>query len=149
MKSMGNWARRALEGLGAALALVLLASCGGGTEQVDPVRADALLVFGDEMSVLTKDRRKGRKYSVNALDSDGVIDCAISTSQPAVAAVDADRWPTPSASCSRNAIRSARAVNAYIFAQRRARRSTTSPAQLAAARVVHGALRLQRPDVRC
>jgi hypothetical protein len=56
--------------------LALLASCGGGTEQITPFAPQRLLVLGDEMSVLTKDLPQGRKYSVNALQADGAtLDC--------------------------------------------------------------------------
>jgi outer membrane lipase/esterase len=80
MKSMGNRARRALQGLAAGLALLLLASCGGGTEQVTPFDPARYLAFGDEMSVLTKDLPQGRKYTVNGLASDGSIDCLADSS---------------------------------------------------------------------
>ncbi len=51
----------------------LLASCGGGT-QVEAFSPQRVLVFGDETSVITTD---GRKYTVNALKTDGVtFDCA-------------------------------------------------------------------------
>lgn len=72
---IGNRAQRALKGFGAALAVVLLGSCGGSTEQIEPFDPTRLLVFGDEMSVLTKELPQGRKYSVNALNSDGSLDC--------------------------------------------------------------------------
>jgi hypothetical protein len=77
MNSMGNRARRALQGLSTGLALLALASCGGGTEQITPFDPTRYIVFGDEMSYLTAD---GRKYTVNALDSNGVPDCSIDTS---------------------------------------------------------------------
>lgn len=69
MKSKRNRVRRALAGLGAGLALLALAACGGGTEQITPFAPARLLVLGDEMSVLTKDAAQGRKYSVNAVDA--------------------------------------------------------------------------------
>jgi outer membrane lipase/esterase len=74
MNSKGNWARRALAGLGAALALMVLAGCGGGTEQITPFAPTRLLVLGDEMSVLTNATDVpigpiGRKYSVNAVNT--------------------------------------------------------------------------------
>ncbi len=73
---IGKRAQRALKGFGAALAVVLLGSCGGSTEQIEPFDPTRLLVFGDEMSVLTNEPPQGRKYSVNALASDGVtVDC--------------------------------------------------------------------------
>lgn len=62
------------------LALVLmlplaLASCGGGTSQVEPFSPKRLVVFGDEYSVITS---TGKKYAINALGSDGVtIDCKL------------------------------------------------------------------------
>jgi outer membrane lipase/esterase len=77
MKLTGGWAHGALRGCVALLALGLLASCGGGTEQIEPFEPTRLLVFGDEMSVMTSTDPKGRKYSVNALGSDNTtIDCA-------------------------------------------------------------------------
>jgi hypothetical protein len=74
MKSNGNWARRALAGLGVGLALMVLAGCGGGTEQITPFAPTRMLVLGDEMSVLTNATDPpigpiGRKYSVNALQA--------------------------------------------------------------------------------
>jgi phospholipase/lecithinase/hemolysin len=77
MKSMDKWTCRAAAGLAAGLLLALLASCGGGTEQIEPFEPKRYFAFGDEMSVLTEDVPLGRKYSVNALFSDGSgIDCA-------------------------------------------------------------------------
>lgn len=76
MNNMGRWARRAVAGLGAVLALGLLASCGGGTEQITPFEPQRLLVLGDEMSVLTPAPLRGRKYSTNALNDDNTaLDC--------------------------------------------------------------------------
>ena len=80
MKSIGKRARRAIVGMCMGLAVGLLASCGGGTEQVTPFAPVRMFAFGDEMSVLTKELPQGRKYTVNAVQSDGVtIDCAVST----------------------------------------------------------------------
>jgi phospholipase/lecithinase/hemolysin len=59
-----------------ALALGVLASCGGGTSQYDPFVPKRLIVFGDENSTITAN---GRKYSVNGLDGNNAIDC---TQQP-------------------------------------------------------------------
>jgi phospholipase/lecithinase/hemolysin len=50
-----------------------LAACGGGTSQYDPFIPGRLLVFGDESSTLTPN---GRSYSVNAVTTEGGIDCA-------------------------------------------------------------------------
>jgi outer membrane lipase/esterase len=77
MKSLGNRARRALMAVSAGLVLGLLVSCGGGTEQVTPFAPTRMFTFGDEMSVLTKELPQGRKYTVNAVQTDGVtIDCS-------------------------------------------------------------------------
>ncbi len=54
------------------LALALLASCGGGTSQVDPFVPGRLLVFGDDDSAINLN---GRKYGVNGLGADGQFDC--------------------------------------------------------------------------
>jgi len=82
MFSMGNWARRAVKGISAVLLMGLLASCGGGTEQIDPFQPTRYFAFGDAMSVMTP---AGLKYTVNAIDSDGLPDCTISTSsQPSL-----------------------------------------------------------------
>lgn len=65
--------RRAVVGAGAAL---LLASCGGGdpVERFAPTR---MLVFGDEISLISSD---GRKYTVNSLQADNTtLDCSNST----------------------------------------------------------------------
>jgi outer membrane lipase/esterase len=76
MMSTSPWALRAVRGCGALLLTALLAACGGGTEQIEPFEPRRMLALGDEMSVLTKDAPQGRKYSVNALQSDGVtLDC--------------------------------------------------------------------------
>lgn len=67
---MNPWLRRA----GAlALAVGLLSSCGGST-QSDPFRPTRLLAFGDELSVIEDSgaNANGRKYGVNALQTDGV-----------------------------------------------------------------------------
>jgi outer membrane lipase/esterase len=53
---------------------VLLASCGGGGDQVSTFHANRVIAFGDEMSVINAD---GSKYSVNALVSGSttLLDC--------------------------------------------------------------------------
>ena len=60
----------------AGLALLLIVSCGGGT-QVEKYVPTRVLAFGDENSVIESD---GRKYTVNGLSSDGLgtIDCQAS-----------------------------------------------------------------------
>lgn len=60
----------------APLLALLLASCGGGGEPIEPFRPVRVINIGDEMSVLTALPPQGRKYSVNALAGDGQsIDC--------------------------------------------------------------------------
>ena len=136
MKSMGNWAGRAFAGVGAGLC-VLLASCGGGTERVTEFEPTRYIVFGDEMSVLTKDAPQGRKYSVNALDSDGIgINCAAnSSSQPSLLWTQelANEFGFVFEECNP----SARAVTAFSYAAPGAK-AADFLTQLAAARVVHG-----------
>lgn len=50
----------------------LLVGCGGGTSQVDRFVPERLLVFGDELSVLTDE---GLKYSPNDIDENGQLKC--------------------------------------------------------------------------
>jgi outer membrane lipase/esterase len=57
---------------GAAAVLSLLAGCGGGTSQVDSFQPERLLVFGDELSVLTSE---GLKYSPNYISDTGQREC--------------------------------------------------------------------------
>jgi outer membrane lipase/esterase len=64
--------RRAAAGLGALVALGLVASCGGGTSQSEPFLAQRYFAFGDEASVLTP---TGRNYAVNGLATDGTVNC--------------------------------------------------------------------------
>lgn len=66
------WGRPAL--LAAVVGAALLVACGGG-EQVETFRANRLLAFGDETSVITAD---GSKYSVNALQTadNTKLDCS-------------------------------------------------------------------------
>jgi hypothetical protein len=64
-----------LRAAGTVLAALLIASCGGGTSQVEPFKATRVIAFGDEWSALQPD---GRKYTVNALDAAGTtIDCSL------------------------------------------------------------------------
>ncbi len=77
MKLMGKFARRSLALCSGLLALGLVASCGGSTEQIDPFEPTRMFALGDEMSVITPlPLGAGRKYSVNALNADGTaLDC--------------------------------------------------------------------------
>lgn len=59
----------------AGLAAGLLASCGGGTSQIEPFVATRYIAFGDELSAFAPD---GRKYAVNGFASDGTTrDCNV------------------------------------------------------------------------
>ncbi len=61
-----------------AVAALSLASCGGGTAQIDPFAPSRVLAFGDELSALTKIDSIGNKYAVNSLDAAGTnIDCTL------------------------------------------------------------------------
>lgn len=133
MKAMGKRARRALQGLTMALGAMLLAACGGGTEQVTPFEPTRYLVFGDELSYLTGD---GRKYTVNALNSDGSVNCLANTSdQPSRlwTQILAGTFNFVFAECNPNA----RPVSAFVYAQPGAKADDFA-AQVAAARLVHG-----------
>lgn len=136
MFSMGNWAQRAVKGIGASLLLGLLASCGGGTEQVDEFKPTRYVAFGDAMSVITRPGPQGLKYTVNAVDSDGNTDCTISSSsQPSLlwTQILGNTFNFAFAECNP----SERTVNAFIFAKPEAK-SADFVTQLAEARVVHG-----------
>jgi hypothetical protein len=53
----------------------LLASCGGGTTQIEPFIASRVITFGDELSSFTAD---GRKYAVNGISTDAAVaSCAL------------------------------------------------------------------------
>jgi outer membrane lipase/esterase len=56
----------------ATLASLLLAACGGGTQQQEAFVPQRYFAFGDDASAFTSD---GRKYSINGLDSNNVRDC--------------------------------------------------------------------------
>jgi phospholipase/lecithinase/hemolysin len=56
------------------LALALLGSCGGGTEQFATFVPARLIVFGDDTSALTQ---SGLNYSVNGLGSTGLVNCTV------------------------------------------------------------------------
>lgn len=64
--------------LGTALcAAWLLASCGGGTTQIEPFIASRVIALGDELSAFTAE---GRKYAVNGVSTDAAV--ASCTLQP-------------------------------------------------------------------
>lgn len=135
MVSMGKRARRAVMGV---LVLGLLASCGGGTEQITPFEPTRYIAFGDEMSVLTKEAPVGRKYTVNAVGSDGVSpDCAANTStQPSLlwTQVLGNTFGFVFAECNPANL----GVTAFSYAAPGAKADDFA-AQVAEARVVHGA----------
>lgn len=59
----------------ATIAGVLLASCGGGTTQVEPFVPSRYIAFGDELSAFEPD---GRKYTVNAFNAAATAyDCTL------------------------------------------------------------------------
>lgn len=58
----------------ALLATALLAACGGSGDQIEPFQPTRVLAFGDEASLLTA---QGRKYTVNSLDTNNVLDCTL------------------------------------------------------------------------
>lgn len=76
MKFSGMAQRRSGGAVKALLMVVMAAAlwaCGGGTTQQITFLPERLIVLGDENSLLTSN---GRKYTVNALGTSDVIDCA-------------------------------------------------------------------------
>lgn len=59
--------------LASLAALAVVASCGGG-DRVTAFVPGRILAFGDEASVITP---AGKKYTVNTLDANGVLDCTL------------------------------------------------------------------------
>ena len=55
------------------LLLPWLASCGGGTSQIEPFQAQRVIFIGDQTVGLLPD---GRRYGINAVDAASVFDCA-------------------------------------------------------------------------
>ncbi|MCY7316562.1 MAG: esterase [Rubrivivax sp.] len=64
--------RHAFAATAAAVALAVLAACGGGTSQYEPFIADRVIAFGDDTSALRSD---GRRFGTNGLTDAGVFDC--------------------------------------------------------------------------
>jgi len=67
-----KWCGRGLRAL-PWLLLGWLASCGGGTQQIDPFQPRQIIFVGDENVGLLPD---GRRYGINALNADNIFDCA-------------------------------------------------------------------------
>jgi outer membrane lipase/esterase len=55
------------------LLLAWLASCGGGTQQIEPFKPRQIIFIGDETVGLLPD---GRRYGINALNAANVFDCS-------------------------------------------------------------------------
>ncbi|HEX7637277.1 MAG TPA: SGNH/GDSL hydrolase family protein [Burkholderiaceae bacterium] len=76
MPFKNNLGRIALRALAGVVALVSLASCGGGTYQENPFVPARILTFGDENSTLVG--AQGLKYSINGIStSTDQVDCAL------------------------------------------------------------------------
>jgi phospholipase/lecithinase/hemolysin len=56
----------------AAAMAATLASCGGGTSQIEPFRPQQVIVLGDDSNLLTTD---GKRYGVNGLDANNALAC--------------------------------------------------------------------------
>jgi outer membrane lipase/esterase len=54
------------------LLLAWLASCGGGTTQIEPFRPRQIILIGDETVGLLPD---GRRYGINGVDANNVLEC--------------------------------------------------------------------------
>ncbi len=59
----------------AAVATLLLASCGGGTSQVSTFSPTRVIAFGDEYSSFERD---GSRYTINSVTTTGEIECDVS-----------------------------------------------------------------------
>lgn len=60
--------------LSALAAAAVLGACGGGTSQLETFKPDRVIAFGDEHSLFATG---ARKYSINALKTDGTVDCEL------------------------------------------------------------------------
>lgn len=64
---------RAVAGAVTAIAVAVLAACGGDTQQLEPFVAERVFAFGDETSALQSD---GRRYGTNGVNAtNGAFDC--------------------------------------------------------------------------
>lgn len=66
--------RRAGQALVAAIGAWALASCGGGTERVEPFVPQQIIVLGDDNNLLETD---GRRWGINGLDTNNALDCRL------------------------------------------------------------------------
>ncbi len=94
----------------AALALALLAACGGGGTTVDPFEPKRMIVFGDEHSLLTSD---GKRYAVNAVQTVNGVTTADCAANPIWIQTVANGFNIVLAACNN----SARPVNSLQYAQ--------------------------------
>jgi outer membrane lipase/esterase len=65
-----DWGSRACAALLGSL--VALASCGGGTDQIEPFVPRQIIVLGDESAALAPD---GKSSSINRVDANNAVDC--------------------------------------------------------------------------
>ncbi len=81
--------RRPLRRLAAAAmaagGMGLLASCGGGTSQVESFAPTRLIAFGDEYSSFERD---GSRYTINSVTTTGELECEVSPTWVQVLALD-------------------------------------------------------------
>lgn len=74
--SMTNGRAGAWRAAGAAVLAAVLSACGGG-DQVEQFKPERIVAFGDELSVLDDSTAPTRKHTINALKTDGTIDCTL------------------------------------------------------------------------
>lgn len=72
-KATARWHRAVAALVGAVSLAAVVVACGGGTSQYETFVPTRVIVFGDDASAFTP---AGRNYSVNGLNTDGVVDCA-------------------------------------------------------------------------
>ena len=113
MKFTRNVGRRTRQALLCIAALAALAACGGGTSQFIRFVPNRLIALGDETSVILAD---GRKYSVNAVFSDGSVDCK---SQPLWTQAVANLYGFAFAECNPDSLQATQARQ-FAFAGARA-----------------------------
>jgi hypothetical protein len=125
LMEMTVWATRVVRAATAALSAALLASCGGGTEQVEPFVPQQVITLGDETNLLTPE---GKRYSVNGLDANGALDCRL---LPIWTQSVAGAWGYVFDQCNPSAITPARGVMRAAFNAKAADLDAQIDAQLA------------------